>query len=203
MTSRSRITQTNICICSYSTIDRKDMCYVTNYTKTKFCKLYNIPYEFVVIEHTNKHAAWYKIDCILSLFDKYNAVYFIDDDAGFCNYSTNIFDLIDLNKDLVIAKINDVTNTGSFYLKKSDKSIAALKFASTLYEKYKNDPFYEQTALVKSFDKFKLDTQFVDDVIFNASVFNKTSDTIILHLMGILKNIVNREYLLKAFNISF
>ena len=202
MTSQS-LTTRNICICSYSTANRQDLCYVTNYTKNKFCELYSIPYEFVVIEQTNKHAAWYKIEYILSLFDKYNAVYFIDDDAGFCNYSKNILDLIDLNKDLVIAKTDNITNTGSFYLKKSDKAISALKYAATLYEQFKNDPFYEQTALVNSFTKFKLDTQFVDDVVFNASVFNKTSDTIILHLMGILKNIVNREYLLKAFNIFF
>ena len=66
MTSRSRITQTNICICSYSTVDRKDMCYVTNYTKTKFCKLYNIPYEFVVVEQTGEHCRSAKAEDLLS-----------------------------------------------------------------------------------------------------------------------------------------
>ena len=179
------------------------MYYVTNYTKNKFCKLYNVPYEFSVIQRTHKHPAWHKIDYILALFDKYDAVYFIDDDAGFCNYSVNIFDVIDTNKDLVIAQTDDNINTGSFYLKKSDKSISALHYANTLYEQYKDDVYYEQTALVSAFKKFNLDTQIVDDTVFNASVFTKTSDTIILHLMGLMKNIVNREYMLKAFNITF
>ena len=193
--------QYNYCVCTFSTPNRELVCKATNISKEKYCKLHNLQYVFYMLNSYDKHPAWYKIDFILSLFDKHERLYFIDDDAAFCKYDVNFCQLLSNDYDVNIAKTDGVINTGSFSIIRNERTISALKYAATLYDKYKDDLYYEQTALVEAFKHYNVSMNFVDDTLINSSIYTKTSDTIILHLMGKLKDLVNFEYLERIYDL--
>lgn len=175
------------CICSCCTPNLTDMYACTNYSKQKYCDLYNLKFVFETIENFDKHPAWYKIVQILRLFDKYETVLYIDADAGFIKYDVDINNYFDSVSDVVLCKTDGSFNTGVFTIKRSDKTIAALNYALILYDEYKSDPFYEQTALIEAFKKYDVSITQISDALFNASPFNSTKETVILHLMGMIK----------------
>lgn len=192
---------TNFSICTFSTPDRELIQTVTNISKQKYCRLHNLQYEFYTLTEFDKHPAWYKLDYILSMFDKYERLYFLDDDAGFCKYDTDFTQFLSLEHDVNLAITDGAMNTGSFSIVKNDRTIAALKYAATLYEKYKDDVFYEQTALIEAFKHCNVSINVVDNTLINASICTKTSDTIILHLMGGIKNCLKLSFLERIYDL--
>ena len=188
------------CICSYSTQDRLALYSITNYNKQKYASKFQLVFEFTVLSAAYKlHPAWYKLDYILQLFDKYDEICFIDDDASFVKFDVNIFDICDLSAEVNIAKVNNTINTGVFIIRKTTNTIAALQYAQTLYEQYQNDALFEQTALITSFNKYNVNMQLLDATIFNSSIYTRTEQTLILHLMGKLKYICGIDFIHSAF----
>jgi hypothetical protein len=191
------------CICSYSTENRKNLYTITNLTKRLYANAHKVDFVFEELHDYDKHPAWYKMDFILKLFEKYDSVYFIDDDAGFIKNDVNLNNFVDKSYDICISFVqsDNMLNTGSFYISNNEKTKSALKYVYTLYDKYKDDPYYEQTAFNDAIKKFNLSVKLLDDKIINCTIYDRTVDTIILHLMGNLKNIVSTDYILRAYNI--
>lgn len=191
----------NILICSYSTPNRNLLQTVTNISKQKYCRLHNLQYEFYELEKFDKHPAWYKLDFIQTMFDKYDCLYFLDDDAAFCKYDVDFTQFLSLEHDVNLAITDGAMNTGSFSIVKNDRTISSLQYAATLYEKYKDDVFYEQTALIEAFKHCNVSINVVDNTLINASICTKTSDTIILHLMGGIKNCLKLSFLERIYDL--
>jgi hypothetical protein len=76
-----------------------------------------------------------------------------------------------------------------------------LKYVYTLYDKYKDDIFLEQSAFNEAIEKFKLKVNPLDDKIINSTIFNRTADSVILHLMGKVKVYFNDNFMLNAFGV--
>lgn len=98
------------CICSYCTPNIHDMFAITNRNKFLYCIKHNIQFEKCVIEHYDKHSAWYKVEYILQLFEKYNNVFYIDADASFIKYD-DISDFINFEKDVTLCETAEGLNT--------------------------------------------------------------------------------------------
>lgn len=90
-------------------------------------------------------------------------------------------------------------NTGVFIVNKTDKLISALKYAYSLYEKYKSSDLYEQLAIVEAINAYKLDIFELDRTIFNATPIDSTNKTLILHIMGKIKQFLDRSNWIELF----
>jgi hypothetical protein len=191
----------NYCLCSFSTANRKNLYGITNLCKRCYAEKYNVDFIFEELSNYRLHPAWYKMDFILKLFEKYDAVYFLDDDASFIRYDVNLYSLLDTCADINIAHVDDSLNTGSFFLKKNANTIEMLKYVYMLYDKYKDDIFLEQSAFNDAIEKFKLKVNLLDDKIINSTIFNRTADSVILHLMGKVKVYFNDNFMLNAFGV--
>lgn len=187
------------CICSCCTPDFSNMYICTNNSKYKYSQTHDIKFVFETIENFDMHPAWYKIKQILNLFDKYSTILYMDADAGFIKFDTNVSEYISDDSDITLCKTTEGLNTGVFVIKKNDKTIQALNYALTLYDKYKDSSLYEQEALSEAFDKYSLNIEKIDDTLFNASPFTATNDTVILHLMGNIKQHLSLSHWMNYF----
>lgn len=84
-------------------------------------------------------------------------------------------------------------NTGVFIVNKSDLTVSALSFAYSLYEKYKTSTLNEQLAIVEAIEKFNLTTLLLDRTVFNATPVDKHNNTLVLHIMGKIKQYLDKS----------
>lgn len=168
-------------IASFGTADQHKLYDV--FSQSKYRHAVRFDENFIFDEYTTSSAlaAWHKLSFILNLFEKYDLVLYIDADAGICNIDYNIFDLVDDDKDITIAKTSEGINTGVFAIHKNDRTISALKAAQSLYTGTL-DRLYEEPALVKSINEAQCSLCFVDETVFNASIITQSDKTAILHL---------------------
>lgn len=90
-------------------------------------------------------------------------------------------------------------NTGVFIANKSDKVVSALKYAYSLYEKYKNSELYEQLAIVEAILTYKLDILELDRTIFNSTPIDRHEKTLVLHIMGKIKQFLDKSNWIELF----
>lgn len=84
-------------------------------------------------------------------------------------------------------------NTGMFIVNKSELTISALSFAYTLYDKYKTSTLNEQLAIVEAIEKFSLTTLLLDRTVFNATPIDRHKNTLVLHIMGKIKQYLDKS----------
>lgn len=84
------------------------MRFCTDYTKQKYSQLHNIDFLSETISSDyDRHPAWYKIRLVLSLFDKYDTIMYIDSDAGFVSFESAIDDYLTNSFDIALAKTDE------------------------------------------------------------------------------------------------
>lgn len=111
-----------IAVITCTTENRKWLYDLTNPTKEKYCKKYNVDYIFRTDVYYDKsyQPGWNKIPFILEYLNQYDYVMWIDDDAGFIKFDFNVFDYclsVLENKSIVICKDKVNINSGVMFIK--------------------------------------------------------------------------------------
>lgn len=90
-------------------------------------------------------------------------------------------------------------NTGVFIVNTSDKTLSALNYAYSLYEKYRTSTLNEQLAIVEALEKYNLSILLLDRTVFNATPLDRHNKTLVLHIMGKIKRYLDKSNWIELF----
>lgn len=124
-----------------------------------YCLRNYIELERYQIKETERPPSWYKIQFILSEFDKgHDWVMWVDADTLLGNKKFDINQLIDDSSEVIISRDINTINCGVMLWKNTDKTRQILQAMWECVE-FLNHPWWENAAFIKLYDENFLDMQ--------------------------------------------
>lgn len=189
-----------IAVVTCTTDNRKWLYDLTNPTKEKYCKKYNVDYIFRTDVYYDKDylPGWNKILFILEYLNKYDYVMWMDDDAGFIKQDFDIFEYCISNlqdKSIIICKDLAGLNSGVMFIKSNDFTKNIFKEIWEHRSLYKTNHHghpgvMEQPAIIDMCNIFTNEVVIGDGKILNSydkcyitsKPNQRTNESVILHI---------------------